>query len=749
MTFTPPGYPAAIAAGVQSVMVSYSSWQGVKMHGNASLLTDVLKGRMGFDGIVVSDWNAHGQVPGCTTFSCPASLIAGLDMFMAPDSWKQLYESTLAQARSGEVPAARLDDAVRRILRVKLRSGLFEAGRPSSRPLAGQFALLGAPAHRAVARRAVRESLVLLKNAGQVLPLKPRQRVLVAGDGADDIAKQSGGWTLSWQGTGTTRSQFPNAQSIYEGIREAVKAAGGVAELNRRGTYTTRPDVAIVVFGENPYAEFQGDLLDVEYSPGDKRDLALLKKLGGDGIPVIAVFISGRPLWVNPEINASNAFVAAWLPGSEGGGVADVLFRKPDGSVNHDFTGKLSFSWPRTPDQVSVNSGDGGDSPLFAYGYGLTYADSGDLAPLAEDVPRRAAASIDSRTFFAKGKLGRGWRLFVQEGTGPRIEPVARGEAPTAAVSKSSPRIAPRRRMRAQHAGTARRRRYSGIEGGAPIDLQRETNGELSLAFEYRVTGAPTADVLVSVECGIGCKGSIPIAHVLKSTPRGEWRNLKILLSCFQNAGADMKKVSAPFVLATAGQLGSEHHQRASGDRQGRRACLRTVGARSDDPRVKLVASSRRQISTYAPENHRRRCQGGRRRDQDRFPRPQRRAERQGRNSCTGARSRQGTQLSPESFGAQPRWQSFVPDRPRVRESQCELHRGRAARCDGALSRRAISAVRASMQRPRRRTGAGDHRPGGSDACRRHGRHAAAQRVGGPDRSARSTLAAICTHRPQ
>ncbi len=550
------GYPAAIAAGVQSVMVSYSSWQGVKMHGNASLLTDVLKGRMGFDGIVVSDWNAHGQVPGCTTFSCPASLIAGLDMFMAPDSWKQLYESTLAQARSGEVPAARLDDAVRRILRVKLRSGLFEAGKPSSRPLAGQFALLGAPAHRAVARRAVRESLVLLKNAGQVLPLKPRQRVLVAGDGADDIAKQSGGWTLSWQGTGTTRSQFPNAQSIYQGIREAVRTAGGVAELNQRGAYTTRPDVAIVVFGENPYAEFQGDLLDVEYSPGDKRDLALLKKLGGDGIPVIAVFISGRPLWVNAEINASNAFVAAWLPGSEGGGVADVLFRKTDGSVNHDFTGKLSFSWPRTPDQVSVNSGDGGDSPLFAYGFGLRYADSGDLAPLAEDVPRRAAASIDSRTFFARGKVGRGWRLFVQEGTGPRIEPggARRGTDSGSLEVLAEDRAGQEDARAARWNGTALA--ILGLEGGAPIDLQRETNGELSLAFDYRVTEAPTAEVLLSVECGIGCKGSVPIAQVLRSGPRGEWRNLKVLLSCFQSAGANMKNVSAPFVLATAGKLG-------------------------------------------------------------------------------------------------------------------------------------------------------------------------------------------------
>jgi beta-glucosidase len=549
------GYPAAIAAGVQSVMVSYSSWQGVKMHGNSSLLTEVLKGRMGFDGIVVSDWNAHGQIPGCTTFSCPPALIAGLDMFMAPDSWKKLYENTLAQAKSGEVPSARLDDAVRRILRVKLRSGLFEAGKPSSRPFAGQFELLGAPEHRAVARRAVRESLVLLKNANRLLPLSPRQRVLVAGDGADDIGKQSGGWTLSWQGTGTKRTQFPNAQSIYDGIRDAVRAAGGVAQLSRQGTYTARPDVAIVVFGENPYAEFQGDLLDVEYSAGDKSDLALLRKLGSAGIPVVAIFLAGRPLWTNPEINASNAFVAAWLPGSEGGGVADVLFRKPDGSVNHDFSGKLSFSWPQTPDQTSVNRGDRGDSPLFSFGYGLTYADAGELAPLQEDVPRSAAASIDSRTFFAKGKIGRGWRLFVQEGNGPRIEPsgARRGTDSGSVEVLAEDRASQEDSRVAKWNGTAPA--IFGIEGQAPIDLQRETNGELSLAFDYRVTDAPTAEVLLSIECGVGCKGSVPVTGVLKGAPHDEWRQLKILLSCFQTAGADMKKVSAPLVLGTAGKL--------------------------------------------------------------------------------------------------------------------------------------------------------------------------------------------------
>ncbi|HWK50304.1 MAG TPA: glycoside hydrolase family 3 protein, partial [Steroidobacter sp.] len=226
-----PGYVAAIGAGVQVVMASFSSWQGKKITGHEGLLTDVLKERMGFDGFIVGDWNAHGQVEGCTTVSCPAAVNAGLDMFMAPDSWKALYDNTLAQVRSGEIPMARLDDAVRRILLVKLRAGLFEAGKPSTRPSGGKFDLLGAPEHRAVARQAVRESLVLLKNANKVLPLKPNMKVLVAGDGADSLPKQNGGWTLTWQGTGITNKQFPKAESIFAGIRSAVTAGGGQATL--------------------------------------------------------------------------------------------------------------------------------------------------------------------------------------------------------------------------------------------------------------------------------------------------------------------------------------------------------------------------------------------------------------------------------------------------------------------------------------------------------------------------------------
>jgi beta-glucosidase len=376
------GYLGALSAGAQAVMVSYSSWRGTKMHGSHPLLTAVLKGRMGFDGLLLGDWNGHAELPGCTPASCASAIRAGLDVLMAPDSWRELHANLLAQVRSGNLPAVRVEDAVRRVLRVKLRAHLDREGRPSSRPFAGRFELLGAPEHRAVARRAVRESLVLLKNRDHLLPLSPRTHVLVAGDAADSIARQSGGWTIDWQGT-EPNQDFPHGESIYAAIAHCVRAAGGTASLSATGAFTERPDVAIVVFGEQPYAEYAGDLSTLEYSPGDKHDLALLRRLRGAGIPVVAVFLSGRPLWVNAELNTADSFVAAWLPGPEGGGIADVLFRADDGTVRYDFHGRLPFSWPRSPRPPAVDQARG-EPPLFPFGYGLRYRDDGDLPPLPE-----------------------------------------------------------------------------------------------------------------------------------------------------------------------------------------------------------------------------------------------------------------------------------------------------------------------------------------------------------------------------
>lgn len=526
--FAPP-YEAAIKAGVQSIMVSFSSWNGRKMTGNDSLLTGVVKQRWGFDGFLVGDWNAHGQVEGCTTTDCPQAINAGLDIYMAPDSWKGIWESTLREVRSGAIPMARLDDAVRRVLRVKYRAGIFDTVKPSARPYAGRYDLLGSAAHRAIARQAVRESLVLLKNAGSVLPLRPGARILVAGDGADNIAKQAGGWTLSWQGTGTKPTDFPNATSIWRGIADQVKSAGGSATLAPDGQYAAKPDAAIVVFGENPYAEFQGDKADIAFDdPSPTDTLALMKRLKAQGIPVVAVFLSGRPLWVNPYLNAADAFVAAWLPGSEGEGVADVLFGKAD------FHGKLPYSWPRRSDQSPLNIGDKGYDPLFSYGFGLTTKDKGDLPSLPE---QRAGTGDDRNTLFAHGKPTNGRQLLLGEDTALAANP-----GPERISQRPADRLAQEDSVRV--AWTGRGPATAAITG-APVDLTRQANGDVALIVDLRVDTAPTAPVTL---------GGVAVSDRLKAlAAAGQWGEIAVPLRCL--AGVDLAHVTTPFAMKTAGRL--------------------------------------------------------------------------------------------------------------------------------------------------------------------------------------------------
>lgn len=537
------GYPPALKAGVQAVMVSFSSWNGVKMSGNASLLQGVLKERMGFDGFVVSDWNGHASVPGGSRENCVPAFVAGVDMIMAPDTWKACYEHLLAAQNNHTLPAGRLDEAVRRVLRVKLRAGLFEAGKPSTRGVAGQFELLGSAEHRAIALRAVRESLVLLKNDDKVLPLDPRRKLLIAGDGADDMMMQSGGWTLSWQGTGLRPADFPHAQTIGAALREQVDKAGGTAQLSADGQYTTRPDAAVVVFGETPYAEFQGDLKVLAYRPGDDRDLKLLRKLKAEGIPVVAVFLSGRPLWMNREINASDAFVAAWLPGSEGGGVADVLLRDASGKVQHDFHGTLSYSWPRTVIQSPRNVGRPGDGPQFAYGDGQSYARPARVGALPED-PGMDLGSLGSETFFTRGTPATGWTLRVQSRIGkPRSLSQASGQkdAPDVAITPVD--------YKAQEDAWRIAWKQDGeiaFIAPRPLDLVRETNGNVMLLVTLRVDVPPKKPgAELFIECGPGCSAALPVDAAMADAPRNAWGKVGVPLKCFAGRDAQMGHVSA------------------------------------------------------------------------------------------------------------------------------------------------------------------------------------------------------------
>ena len=538
-------YTAAIEAGVQTVMASFSSWQGSKIHGNRGLLTTALKERMGFNGFVVGDWNAHGQIPGCSVESCPQAINAGLDMFMAPDSWRGLYDNTLEQVEAGEIPMQRLDDAVRRILRVKLLAGVFDAGPPSSWPVAGNQNLLGAPEHRAVARQAVRESLVLLKNADGILPLSADASVLVAGDGARNLAKQMGGWTLTWQGSNVDPRDYVNTETIYDGIAATVGAAGGRVEFAEDGRYETRPDVAIVVFGEDPYAEFQGDRAHLRFVEDGGKHLALMQALRNQSIPVVAVFLSGRPMWVNPEINASDAFVAAWLPGSEGGGVADVLFGE------HEFTGRLPFSWPRLANET-VNVGDTDYDPLFAFGYGLTTAEDGVLAMLPEISGLSEADLQKSGEIFADGAFAHSWSLLLSASEGQWVDAtsVATGsETVQASMVDGHAQEDSRRLVWSGGSGASAR-----IARSDAIDWTRESNGELAFALELRVDRAPTAAVTLSMRCGAGCAADIDVAEAVQRGNAGEFAVLAVPLNCFADRGADMSQVDA-VELATDGEF--------------------------------------------------------------------------------------------------------------------------------------------------------------------------------------------------
>jgi beta-glucosidase len=513
-------YPVAIDAGVQAVMASFNSINGQKMHGNKPLLTDFLRGELGFDGLVVGDWNGHGQVKGCTVTNCPQALLAGLDIYMVPDEWKPLLENLVAQVKDGTIPMARLDEAVARVLKVKLRAGLLDAGaaKPSARPNAGNMALLGSPDHRAIAREAVAKSQVILKNNG-VLPLKPGASILVAGKAADSIGQAAGGWTLTWQGgRELTNDHFPGATSIWRGIADAAQEAGGNAVLSEDGSFTAKPDAAIVVFGEQPYAEFAGDRKTMVFS--DEEGLALLRKFKAEGIPAVAVFLSGRPMWMNREINAAGAFVASWLPGSEGAGVADVLFGKVQAS------GRLSFSWPADCGGAPVNGSQGA---LFDVGYGRSLTDTGALGELDEscgylDQPAAAA-------WYDMGRLSDGIVARAGSATLPNLRGqgggiVARG------VDKDRQEDA----------------REVTFGPGAALTLEQSGGGSGDYRILYNLGNPPAGKVTVTVGETV-----IDITRQLELSGGKGWREMIITGACAPGLGNSFTMRSkAPLVVQIA-----------------------------------------------------------------------------------------------------------------------------------------------------------------------------------------------------
>lgn len=376
------GYPAAIAAGVGTIMPSYSSWNGVKCSASKFLLTDLLKKELGFEGFLISDYNAIDQIvpspkPDAAVESDNAfgqirtnnykkcieiSINAGMDMVMVTDRYPEFIRLLIELVEEGRIPMARIDDAVTRILRVKRAMGLLTQGGALKIDPQLQQAF-GSPAHRAVAREAVRQSLVLLKNSGGVLPLKGTEpRIHVAGRGADDLGLQCGGWTINWQGA--PGEVTPGGTTILQALRQRVGATTQVT-VSRDGSGAAGASVGLVVIGENPYAEGKGDRLDLTVAPEDAAAVAAMKAAG---IPVVVVVLSGRPLILGDVAEQADALVAAWLPGTEGAGVTDVLF----GDAQP--TGKLSFTWPRAMDQIPLGHNRApAANPLFLLGFGLGY----------------------------------------------------------------------------------------------------------------------------------------------------------------------------------------------------------------------------------------------------------------------------------------------------------------------------------------------------------------------------------------
>ncbi len=537
------GYYSALAVGTQTVMASFNSWNDVaagvdygKLHGSRAMLTDVLKTKMGFDGMVVSDWDGIAEVPGCRTDSCPQAINAGIDMIMVPDAWKAFIANTMAQVKSGQIPMARIDDAVSRIVRVKLRAGLF-GKRPSQNVYAGKDAAMQ---ERELARRAVRASLVLLKNDGAALPLAAGKKILVVGKSADNLSNQTGGWTLTWQGTDNTNADFPNADSILTGIKAQAGAANVTYSIDGRGVDVAAFDAVIAVIGEGPYAEGDGDIGPsgtLRHSGRHPEDLAVLQAVAGKGKPVITVFVAGRPLFVNDLLNLSDAFVAAWLPGSEGKGVADLLIGR-----RYDFSGKLSFSWPRSACQTELNAGQANYTPLFKLGYGLRKGTRSQLGQL--DASFAAGGCGISNSYPVFGQADRAsFPLSIRSGTVRK----ALGADLNSSISLPGITVQTAQITTQQDAKLVT---WSGAasfesQGARPLALPAAASNNAVLRFDTIVSVAPRSPVSIAMQ------GTALNATALFQRLAGKGKQVvKIPLACFTAKGVDLAKVDTPFAVA-------------------------------------------------------------------------------------------------------------------------------------------------------------------------------------------------------
>jgi beta-glucosidase len=348
------------------------------------------------------------------------------------------------------------------------------------------------------------------------------------------MAMQSGGWTISWQGTDVTHADFPNGQTIWEGLQKAIGEAGGTAALSVGGVYKEKPDVAIMVFGEEPYAEFQGDVPTLDYQPAEAKDLETLKTLKAAGIPVVALFLSGRPMFTNPEINAADAFVAGWLPGSQGAGVADVLVLGKDGKAAHNFTGKLPFAWPADARSPVEN-------PQFAAGYGLAYGDTTKVGTLSERPGVDIAGMLNVTNFFTGGRARAPWTLSVVDAGGSR-------QVDSPPLASSYGLLATRSvDVAAQEDGKSFV--WTGPASfrlaGPNADMTRQLNNSFALRIDWRI------DAVGNGPTSLAFGGAnFDLSAIVKAAPAGKLSTIKIPLRCFADAGADLTRVDAPVTIS-------------------------------------------------------------------------------------------------------------------------------------------------------------------------------------------------------
>lgn len=538
-------YQGVLQENVPSIMASFNSWNGEKAHGSRALLDELLRQEVGYQGLVVSDWNGIGQVAGCKNWDCPQAFNAGIDMVMVPNDWRKFRELFLEDIAAGEVTLERLDQTVSRVLRLKQRYGLINGKRPSEM-YSDSADALGASEHKKLAAEAARKSAVLLKNAKRVLPMRANARIAVVGSGADSIAMQTGGWSLTWQGNENNNSDFPGGVSILDRMVSRVSEAGG--------SVITDPDVdevdyAVVVFGETPYAEGAGDRQNLVFKKGEYSELKMMRRYQKRGIPVISVFLSGRPMWVNREINASDAFVAAWLPGSQGGALVDLLLAEADGAAEFDFKGKLPFAWPKY-DLNKLDKLLPVDDFVWPVGFGLTYQSAAaELSPgtLAEEA--LSQGQVSDVVIFRKNSVPPFALTLGDEGQW--VQPVAGSYAETSfgelQVKSLDVRVQEDARLvRWQGAGIRDSQLY--WRTNEPMDLSAMSEqGALSVVLNLQQ--APKGNVKLRMDCEWPCRGEMDVTKLFKRLPESQWVRLSFPLACFDKAGADLSKINAPFVL--------------------------------------------------------------------------------------------------------------------------------------------------------------------------------------------------------